>query len=90
MPQSLFSSFHQTKKSSSRMLSGTPVKYQHVCADHSCVLFVFSAQGSLCFLVGFLMVVWGWAIVGFVVETYGFFLLFSGEDPHHPLYGSPM
>jgi len=38
-------------------------------------------QGSACFLLGFLLVVWGWAIIGFVVETYGFFLLFSGFFP---------
>ena len=24
---------------------------------------------------------WGWAIIGFCVETYGFFLLFSGFFP---------
>mmetsp|Transcript_4683 Transcript_4683/g.13450 ORF Transcript_4683/g.13450 Transcript_4683/m.13450 type:complete len:140 (-) Transcript_4683:528-947(-) len=38
-------------------------------------------RGSACFLVGFLMVVWGWAIVGSLVEGYGFFLLFAGFFP---------
>jgi hypothetical protein len=38
-------------------------------------------QGSACFLLGFMLVVWGWAIVGFVAETYGFFLLFRGFFP---------
>lgn len=38
-------------------------------------------QGSACFLFGFVLVVWGWAIIGFVVETYGFFLLFRGFIP---------
>ena len=36
-------------------------------------------QGSALFLAGFLLVVWGWAMVGFVVETWGFFLLFRGR-----------
>ena len=39
------------------------------------------AQGSACFLAGFLMVVWGWAVVGSLVEAYGFFLLFAGFFP---------
>lgn len=38
-------------------------------------------QGSACFLLGFMLVVWGWAIIGFVAETYGFFLLFRGFFP---------
>lgn len=38
-------------------------------------------QGSLFFWVGFGLVVWGWTIIGFCVETYGFFLLFSGFFP---------
>ena len=38
-------------------------------------------QGSTFFWVGFGFVVWGWTIVGFLVETYGFFLLFSGFFP---------
>ncbi len=40
-----------------------------------------SAQGSALFWAGFALVVWGWAIIGFCVETYGFFLLFSGFFP---------
>jgi hypothetical protein len=28
-----------------------------------------------------MLVVWGWAIIGFVAETYGFFLLFRGFFP---------
>jgi vacuolar-type H+-ATPase subunit I/STV1 len=38
-------------------------------------------RGSACFLLGFMLVVWGWAIIGFVAETYGFFLLFRGFFP---------
>ncbi len=38
-------------------------------------------QGSALFWAGFALVVWGWAIIGFCVETYGFFLLFSGFFP---------
>lgn len=40
-----------------------------------------SLQGSTFFWVGFGFVVWGWTIIGFCVETYGFFLLFSGFFP---------
>ena len=38
-------------------------------------------QGSAFFWVGFGFVVWGWTIIGFCIETYGFFLLFSGFFP---------
>lgn len=38
-------------------------------------------KGSAAFLAGFLLVVWGWAVVGSVVEMYGFFVLFSGFFP---------
>jgi len=38
-------------------------------------------RGSALFWAGFALVVWGWAIIGFCVETYGFFLLFSGFFP---------
>ena len=40
-----------------------------------------TSQGSALFWAGFALVVWGWAIIGFCVETYGFFLLFSGFFP---------
>lgn len=33
-------------------------------------------QGSILFGAGFCLVVFGWAIVGMIVETYGFVLLF--------------
>jgi hypothetical protein len=38
-------------------------------------------QGSAIFFSGFGLVVWGWSIVGFILETYGFWLLFSGFFP---------
>jgi hypothetical protein len=38
-------------------------------------------QGSAFFLGGVGLVVWGWAIIGMAVETYGFWLLFSGFFP---------
>lgn len=38
-------------------------------------------KGSAAFLAGFILVVWGWAIIGSIVELYGFFLLFSGFFP---------
>jgi hypothetical protein len=50
----------------------------HKATKQSCPLLL---QGSACFLFGFVLVVWGWAIIGFVVETYGFFLLFRGFFP---------
>ena len=39
------------------------------------------AQGSGFFLGGLLLVVWGWAVVGMLVEAYGFWLLFAGFFP---------
>ncbi|KAK9818319.1 hypothetical protein WJX72_010513 [[Myrmecia] bisecta] len=38
-------------------------------------------KGSAFFLGGFICVVVGWAIIGTVLETYGFWLLFSGFFP---------
>ena len=38
-------------------------------------------QGTICFMAGVALVVWGWAIVGMLVETYGFWLLFAGFVP---------
>ncbi len=38
-------------------------------------------QGSVCFLVGVTLILVKWALVGICVETYGFWLLFSGFFP---------
>ncbi|XP_050302873.1 vesicle transport protein GOT1B isoform X1 [Anthonomus grandis grandis] len=38
-------------------------------------------KGSVAFFGGILVVLWGWPIVGMVLEAYGFFLLFSGFLP---------
>jgi hypothetical protein len=38
-------------------------------------------QGTVFFTIGVGLVVWGWAIVGMLVETYGFWLLFAGFVP---------
>ncbi|KAH8939741.1 hypothetical protein BDL97_15G052000 [Sphagnum fallax] len=38
-------------------------------------------KGSILFGAGFVLVLIGWAVVGMVIETYGFFLLFSGFLP---------
>jgi hypothetical protein len=51
------------------------------CLAEAFKYFLVHLQGSVCFLFGFVLVVWGWAIIGFVVETYGFFLLFRGFFP---------
>ncbi|KAL0054208.1 hypothetical protein WJX82_005462 [Trebouxia sp. C0006] len=38
-------------------------------------------KGSICFLVGLTLILVKWALVGICVETYGFWLLFSGFFP---------
>ncbi|XP_024391991.1 vesicle transport protein GOT1 isoform X1 [Physcomitrium patens] len=38
-------------------------------------------KGSILFAAGFALVIFGWAIVGMLIETYGFVLLFSGFWP---------
>lgn len=38
-------------------------------------------QGSACFLTGVVLILIKWALVGICVETYGFWLLFSGFFP---------
>lgn len=38
-------------------------------------------KGSACFLVGVTLILVKWALVGICVETYGFWLLFSGFFP---------
>ncbi|OAE26286.1 hypothetical protein AXG93_3040s1030 [Marchantia polymorpha subsp. ruderalis] len=38
-------------------------------------------NGSISFLVGFCLVLLGWAILGMIVEAYGFIVLFSGFWP---------
>ncbi|KAL3701949.1 hypothetical protein R1sor_019971 [Riccia sorocarpa] len=38
-------------------------------------------KGSISFLVGFVLVLLGWAILGMIVEAYGFVVLFSGFWP---------
>lgn len=38
-------------------------------------------KGSISFLVGFLLVIVGWAFVGMILEAYGFVVLFSGFLP---------
>ncbi|KAL0038162.1 hypothetical protein WJX79_005710 [Trebouxia sp. C0005] len=38
-------------------------------------------KGSICFLVGVTLILVKWALVGICVETYGFWLLFSGFFP---------
>lgn len=40
-------------------------------------------QGSISFLVGFCLVLLGWAILGMIVEAYGFIVLFRFTS--HPL-----
>ena len=42
---------------------------------------VWAVQGSIFFLSGVGLVVWGWAIIGMIVETYGFWCLFAGFIP---------
>ena len=42
---------------------------------------MWTVQGSIFFLSGVGLVVWGWAIVGMIVETYGFWCLFAGFIP---------
>ncbi|CAG9465384.1 unnamed protein product [Pedinophyceae sp. YPF-701] len=38
-------------------------------------------KGTAFFGAGFLLVLWGWAMVGIALEGYGFFLLFAGFFP---------
>ncbi|XP_023236732.1 vesicle transport protein GOT1B [Centruroides vittatus] len=38
-------------------------------------------KGSICFFGGIFIVLFGWPIVGMIIETYGFILLFSGFFP---------
>ncbi|KDD73010.1 hypothetical protein H632_c2630p0 [Helicosporidium sp. ATCC 50920] len=38
-------------------------------------------KGSACFLAGFLVILYGWGLPGFVLETYGFWSLFSAFFP---------
>ncbi|EDO40339.1 predicted protein [Nematostella vectensis] len=38
-------------------------------------------RGSTCFLGGIMVVLIGWPLVGMIIETYGFVLLFSGFFP---------
>lgn len=38
-------------------------------------------KGSISFLVGFLLVIVGWAFFGMIIEAYGFVVLFSGFMP---------
>ena len=38
-------------------------------------------QGSGFYLAGVLLVLWGWSVVGILLESYGFFVLFSGFFP---------
>lgn len=38
-------------------------------------------QGSAFYLLGFGLVLWGWAIPGMALEAYGFWVLFSGFFP---------
>ena len=40
-----------------------------------------AVQGSSFFLGGLVLVIWGWAVVGMLVEAYGFWLLFAGFFP---------
>ena len=40
-----------------------------------------NAQGTALFLVGVFLVLMGWTWLGFIVETYGFWLLFKGFIP---------
>lgn len=50
----------------------------------STISFFFKSRnykGSISFLVGFVFVLMGWAILGMIVESYGFIVLFSGFWP---------
>ncbi|CAK9868081.1 unnamed protein product [Sphagnum jensenii] len=38
-------------------------------------------KGSILFGAGFCLVIFGWAVVGMIIEAYGFILLFSGFWP---------
>ncbi|XP_047318328.1 vesicle transport protein GOT1-like [Impatiens glandulifera] len=38
-------------------------------------------KGSISYGVGFLLILIGWPMIGMIVETYGFFILFSGFWP---------
>ncbi|KAJ7528609.1 hypothetical protein O6H91_15G011400 [Diphasiastrum complanatum] len=38
-------------------------------------------KGSISFLAGFFLVLFGWAVVGMIVQAYGFIVLFSGFLP---------
>ena len=38
-------------------------------------------QGSAFFLAGVMVVIYGWAVIGMVLETYGFWVLFSDFFP---------
>ena len=38
-------------------------------------------KGSIFFISGVVLVVWGWTLIGFAVETYGFWHLFSAFVP---------
>lgn len=38
-------------------------------------------QGSAFYMSGVVLVLWGWPVVGILLESYGFFLLFRGFIP---------
>ncbi|EFJ15914.1 hypothetical protein SELMODRAFT_179899 [Selaginella moellendorffii] len=38
-------------------------------------------KGTISFLVGFVLVILGWPVVGMIIEAYGFIILFSGFLP---------
>ena len=38
-------------------------------------------QGSAFYLSGVVLVLWGWPVIGILLESYGFFLLFRGFIP---------
>jgi len=40
-----------------------------------------SRRGSISFFLGFALVLWGWPMIGLVIESYGIFLLFAGFLP---------
>lgn len=64
----------------------SPVKYHifKVCAIASSLLILSyhcPMQGSGFFVGGFVLVIIGWSIIGMILETYGFWLLFSTFFP---------